>query len=557
MIEPRWHIVDKTKPAAVQDVLEVLLRNRNVGSAFLNGTLKDLEPYLTVCGMNEGAELMAGHLSRGNKIVLVGDYDCDGITSLAQMSLFLDDIGYSNYDVVIPRRSEGYGIPKNIAGTSPDARLLVAMDCGTLDVSPVGEMRALGADCIVIDHHEVPSHGVAPASVLVNPKQPSCPSRFKEFCSSGLTLLFLTRLRKALPPKFTAPSLGGKYLVLAAIGTVADMVPLVEGNRILARSGLASLNARTYSPVLKLADLAGLSGKKNLSAGHLGFYIGPRINAAGRMADARTAFDLLVEDDPDQILSLAHELNRLNAGRQHEEDEILSEIRRQLAANPVEGRTLVVGDQDWSPGVIGIVASRIQQELHYGPTIVFSVDEKAGVARGSARSVPGYDLYTALAACDPYLMKWGGHKMAAGMTVALEQMDAFKARFEEVAQDHSPEVFVPKARVDLELDLDLISTELLDVLNQLEPHGLGNPTPTFAARRIPVTLKKAFGREQKHLRLVLDNRMEGIFWRGAPSCSERVWKEQPPLDVVFQVEWDDYSGKPVLNIKAMGDLFRE
>ncbi len=552
MIRPHWQIVERTKPSNVQEVLEILLRNRKATSSFLNGTLKDLEPYLTVCGMNRGAQLMGRHLSAGNKIVLIGDYDCDGITSLAQMALFLNDIGYRNYEVAIPKRSEGYGIPKGIAKAHPDARLFVAMDCGTLDAKPVTDIRSMGADCIVIDHHEVPEKGLAPASVLINPKQPTCHSTFKEFCSSGLTLLFLTRLRRAISHPFRSPSLGGKYLALAAIGTVADMVPLVEGNRILARSGLSSINAKSYLPIQKIADTAGLASKKSLSAGHVGYYLGPRINAAGRMADARIAFDLLVSQHPGEILRLAQELNHLNAQRQNAEDLILRSIRERLAKISTPRRTMVMADAGWAPGVIGIVASRIQQEFHYGPTIVFSVDEKEGIARGSARSIPGFDIHAALKDCDEFLIKWGGHKMAAGMTVSMEQMERFARRFEAVAQEHSPDIFVPKARVDLELNLDLVSRELLDALALLEPHGLGNPTPTFAARRVRLSVKKVFGREQNHLRLLLNNCIEGTFWRGAQEYAQGNWREDTPLDLVFQAEWDDYSNKPVLNVKAVG-----
>ncbi len=236
MIQPKWHILAETTPTSVEDVLDVLLKNRGVEAPFLCYTLKDLEAHLGMCGLDEGARLMSSHLMKGHELILVGDYDCDGITSVAQMSLFLKEIGHKSFNVVIPERTEGYGIPYRAVTDHPNARLLVAMDCGTLDTKSVGAARDSGMDCIVIDHHEVPDKGVAPASVLINPKQPACSSSFKEFCSSGLTLLFLSRLRKALQQEgtFKTPSLGGKYLALATIGTIADIVPLLEGNRMLA-----------------------------------------------------------------------------------------------------------------------------------------------------------------------------------------------------------------------------------------------------------------------------------------------------------------------------------
>lgn len=553
MIRQQWQLVDQTKPTSVEQILEVLLRNRGVGPSFLSCALADLEPYMSMRGLDDGAELMAFHIRSGHKIVLVGDYDCDGVTSVAQMSLFLRDIGYLNYDVVIPVRTEGYGMPERAVCDHPDARLFVAMDCGTLDKA-VGLARNRGADCIVIDHHEVPAAGPAPASVLINPKQPGCPSPFKEFCSAGLTLLFLARLRKALRESFPAPNLGGKYLALAAIGTVADMVPLVEGNRILASCGLGCINKGCFPPVRQMLDAAGLSGK-TLSAGHIGYHLGPRINAAGRMADARIAFDLLMARDLEQIASLAQELNRLNAARQHQEEVILKEIRERFRQEDEGRRTFVMGDTKWAAGIIGIVASRVQQELRFGPTIVFYIDETLKIARGSARSIPGFDIHSALGACSDLLLKWGGHKMAAGLTVALDQMQAFADRFEEVALEHPPEVFIPKGKIDVLIDTDLVTERLLAGLKQLEPYGLGNPTPVFASRGKKVTVKKAFGRDQAHLRLNVGNGTGAVFWRGVQHYKAGLWREGEPADVVFQVEWDDYYKKPVMNIKDIGRLF--
>jgi single-stranded-DNA-specific exonuclease len=554
MIRVQWQVLEETQATSVEEVIEILLTNRGVAPSFLSCALKDLEPHLAMQGMDEGAELMARHLCAGHKIVLVGDYDCDGVTSVAQMSLFLRDIGYRNYEVVIPVRTEGYGMPERAVVDHPDARLFVIMDCGTLDVKAVTMARDLGADCIVIDHHEVPEEGLAPATVLINPKQRACLSPFKEFCSSGLTLLFLVRLRRAIQGHFSAPNLGGKYLALAAIGTVADIVPLVEGNRILTSCGLSCINKGTFMPVSRILDTAGLSGK-TLTAGHIGYYVGPRINAAGRMAEARLAFDLLTAESSDEITRLTHELNRLNAARQHQEDVILKEIRQRFADEREGKRTLVMGDPKWAAGIIGIIASRIQQELRFGPTIVFFMDEQKGIARGSARSIPGFDIHAALGGCSDLLLKWGGHKMAAGMTVSLDLFEAFARRFEEVAQQHPADVFVPKGKIDAFLDIDLVSRKLLDGLKQLEPHGPGNPTPVFAARNIRVSIQKAFGRDQNHLRLRVGNGIGGIFWRGVRHYESGQWRDGEYVDVVFQVEWDDYSKKPVLNIKDIGHLF--
>jgi single-stranded-DNA-specific exonuclease len=506
-----------------------------------------MESHLAMKGMNAGATLMAKHLIAGNKVVLIGDYDCDGITSLAQLVHFLKDIGYDRYAVVIPQRAEGYGVPERAITQHPDAKLFVAVDCGTHDIKSVSAARRLGIDFLVIDHHEVAQDGTAPTTVLINPKQSECPSVFKDFCSAGLTILFLSRLRKVLGARFRFPRLGGKYLTLAAIGTIADLVPLVQANRILAHSGLGCINMNAFAPVKKLAESAGLAGK-TLNAGHIGYYLGPRINAAGRMGDATVALGFLTSENEEEFGRLADELNGLNARRQHLEDRILNQIRNRYGGVFGARRTLIVGDSEWPQGVVGIIAARIQQELHYGPTMVFSVDDKTGEARGSARSIPEFDVYSALESCKDLLLKWGGHRMAAGMTILKDNLDEFSERIEQFARTYPPEVFSPRRKLDLELDLNLISSELLNMLKKLEPHGPGNPIPTFVARNVSIEVLRTFGKKARHLQLLLNNRIEGIFWRG-DQYMPNDWQNGDRKDVVFQMDWNAFQRKPVLNIK--------
>ncbi|HAA01754.1 MAG TPA: hypothetical protein DCE18_00105, partial [Syntrophobacteraceae bacterium] len=394
MHKPRWHIRAQHRPTSASEVLDILLANRGADRSFLSGALKDLQVHVHMRGMKEGADLMARHLAQNHKIVLIGDYDCDGITSVAQMSLFLRDIGYRNFVVIIPSRTEGYGVPARAWKDHPDARLFVALDCGTADLDAISRIRELKADCIVIDHHEVPpasSGGAAPATVLINPKQMGCPSAFKEFCSSGLALLFLTQLRSALRKHMRsnpAPAIGAKYLSLAALATIADVVPLVDGNRVITRVGLAHLNQRPHLPLRYIAEAAGLAGR-DLTSVHLGYNIAPRINAAGRIGDPFVAYSLLVSEDLEEIRTLAQQLNQLNTNRQQQENRILEEVHARFTPALTERRTVVMADSNWPAGLVGIVASRIQQELFYGPTVVLAIDEQRGIARGSARSVPG------------------------------------------------------------------------------------------------------------------------------------------------------------------------
>ena len=227
-------------------------------------------------------------------------------------------------------------------------------------------------------------------------------------------------MRTGLP----CPQFGGKYLALAATGTVADLVPLVSANRILARSGLRNLNANSSAPLSHLAAGAGLSGK-TLTAGHIGFYLGPRINAAGRVSEGQIAYELLTSKEPAKLARLAAQLEELNAQRRAQEEKIVREISSRLAQNPPTGRTLVLGSADWRPGVVGIAASKVQQDLFYAPVVILSIDQAAGVARGSARSISGFNMHHALSLCSDLLIRWGGHKAAAGLTIAIDRIEEF------------------------------------------------------------------------------------------------------------------------------------
>ncbi len=273
------------------------------------------------------------------------------------------------------------------------------------------------------------------------------------------------------------------------------------------------------------------------------------------MADVRLAYDLLMAENFDEMNRLALELNRLNTKRQHIEEKILKEIRQRYSEEDSRRHTFVMGAQDWPDGLIGIVASKVQQEIHYGPAIIFSLDEEKGIARGSARSVSGFDIYKALKRCDDILIRWGGHKMAAGLSVTLDRLEAFRNRFEELAQEYSPEVFVPRGRVDMRMSLALITPELFNTLRQLEPHGLGNPIPVFAAPKAKVNIRKAFGRDHSHLRLSLEDRLEAIFWRGHQRYRSGEWMDGERLDVIFQLEWSSFNDKPVLTVKDLGHFF--
>ncbi|MEJ5301576.1 MAG: DHHA1 domain-containing protein [Thermodesulforhabdaceae bacterium] len=526
-------------PSSCEEVLEILANQRGIDPDLLeDSSLTKLEPYLSMRNFEEGARLVANHLSRNNKVVIVGDYDCDGITSLAQWTFFMQDIGYSNFSVDIPHRSEGYGFPKRAVEENPDARIFIVTDCGTHDKETIQVAREKKADVIVIDHHKIDDLSrLAPATLLINPKHPQCPSCFKDFCSSGLTLLFLAKLRSFLPESFTRPRLDARYQALAALGTIADVMPLTGANRIIAKWGLVKLNEGKFTPLKVLKDLVGLRNRK-LSAGHVGFYLAPRVNAPGRIADPKVAFKFLTAIDDHTLMDLGLELNRLNAQRQMEESRVFRRVLEYLLdieSRGIRRRSVVLADKGWHPGVVGIVASRVVQEHHYGPVIIGSVGDD-GIVKASARSIPGVDICEVLSECEDYLLRWGGHEAAAGLSVEYSRFGDFAARFEQVLAKWPEQCFTRRLMIDCELPTRLISKELLEVLERLEPYGQGNPVPIFLSRNLKLCDVKVFGNGQRHLKLFFGCKFQGIMWRGGSLLSQI--RPGDRCNVVYQLEWD-------------------
>lgn len=503
--------------------------------------LSGLEGYMNIKNLDEGARLLLSHLEQGHKIVVVGDYDCDGITSVAQFVWFFREIGHTDFNVVIPTREEGYGIPPRAFEQFAGAPLFITVDCGTHDFEMIGSLKKRGSDVIVIDHHEITdSSRLAPATVLINPKQPDCPSFFKDFCSSGLTFLFLIRLRQMLDSRWPRPVLDGRYQSLAAIGTIADVMPLVGANRIITKVGLDRINEDRFQPIKALRNVAGLSSRI-INGVAVGFYLAPRINAAGRVGDPLTALSLLTATDPEEMDRRARELNHLNNLRQLEESKILRHISMYMKEHSVKMRTLVITGTGWHPGVVGIVASRVIQRFHYGPVIVGTVDD-CGIVKASGRSIPGFDICRALNECNDVLIRWGGHEAAAGLTLHLDMLEEFRKRFEAFACRLPADIFVPKLQIDLELPQDLIGEELLEGLALFEPHGPGNPHPLFVTRNCRVEDVRSFGSDEKHLSLTFAGNLSGIVWRADEMSFSSLLKPGLFCDVAYNLERDPYSG---------------
>ncbi len=527
---------------------------------FLRDRFSDLPDPGLLKGMDPAVERICRALAKGEKITLWGDYDVDGVTSTALLKLFLTSLGGRVATTIPHRLDEGYGL--NAEGmdriAADGTRLLVSLDCGISAVAEVARANALGLEVIVVDHHQV-GEALPPALAIIDPHQPGCPYPGKELCAAGLSFQVAVALRRALRERgFFAsrpePNLR-EYLDLVAIGTVGDVVPLVGVNRILVRHGLSELARASRPGVRALKVASGLGASEPVTAGQVGFRLAPRLNAAGRLADASAGVELLTTSDERRAEALARELDQANRERQELEKRILSEALSQATAAVAESaqrRTLVLSADGWHPGVIGIVASRVVERFHR-PTFVVGLSD--GEGRGSGRSIEGFHLYRALASCAEHLMRFGGHRHAAGLSLARSSLPAFSAAFEACgAASLTDEQMVPRCRIDALLggeELEPASAlSLLEGLSRLSPFGAGNPEPVFgwlgltAATRLLAAKNGGDG----HLKLSL---------RGAPhldvigfGLAPQAGLASAPFDLAFQLAADAYGGAPRVSLRV-------
>lgn len=533
-------------------VAQVLWR-RGVRSAedaerFLRPTLADLPDPALLLGIEPAVRRIVRALQQGEKITAYGDYDVDGVTSTTLLVSFLRSCG-ADVDYYVPHRlAEGYGLNLEAVARLAErgTRLLVTLDCGVTAVAEIDEAVRLGVEVVVVDHHTTPPE-LPRAVAILNPWQPGCQYPTRHLCAVGVTFLLCAALRRALRDigwfaTRREPNLKS-YLDLVAIGTVADVVPLTQANRLLVRTGLEVL-ARSQRPgVRALKRVASLDVEGPITAGQIGFRMGPRINAAGRLDDAGRAVELLLCEDPAQADALARELDAANAERQALERAISDEALAQALARR-DAKALVLWGEGWHPGVVGIVASRIVEKVHK-PAVVIGVDPATGVGKGSGRSIEAFHLYDALHACSPFLARFGGHKHAAGVTIERAQLQAFTEAFERHAAEHlREEDLVPRCRIDGELGPGEIAASLCDSLETLAPFGAGNPEPVFALNGV-----RARGRVvgQKHLKLTLPDApfVDTIGF----GLGERLPDVQGNVDLAFTMGFDEYRGERRLQLK--------
>ncbi|MGB8355097.1 MAG: single-stranded-DNA-specific exonuclease RecJ [Chthoniobacteraceae bacterium] len=498
---------------------------------FLQPKLKSLGDPFELPNMEAATARILAAIDRKERIALYGDYDVDGVASLALFARVLRAYGAEAGTFLPQRMDEGYGLsPEGVTRCLTELRpqLLVALDCGTSSVAEIASLRAGGVDVVVFDHHEI--KGALPDCALVNPK---LGTKFHYLCTAGIVFKACHALLKRRPlENFDLK----ECLDIVALGTVADIVPLVEENRILVQKGLVQMEKTRWTGLRALMQVAGV--KAPISPGDVGFRLGPRLNAAGRIGTAGDALKLLLTEDAAEARMLAAGLDQQNQERQQVEQRTLRAAEKMVAENFDAARdaTIVIGESGWHPGVLGIVASRISKSFHR-PTFVIGFDEN-GVGKGSGRSITGFSLVEALSQCGGFLEKFGGHEMAAGLTIRQERFPEFQRAFLDFARAQlTDEDLQPRLRVDGEVEIGELDLDFLGHHEKLQPFGIGNPQPLFFARGVkpfeePRVLK------EKHLLFNLrqnGSKTSAIFFNGAATELPR-----PPWDVAFRVERNEF-----------------
>ncbi len=535
---------------AIPEPLAALLVQRGLGDpdaakAFLRPELERLSDPLVWADMGEAVAVIARAVRGGSPILVHGDYDVDGQCAAALLTRVLRTAGATVEAFVPHRLRDGYDFgPAGIAAAQrAGARLIVTCDCGITAVDAVAQARAAGLEVVVTDHH-LPGDALPAANAVLDPRRPDCPSADKDLCGTGVAFKLAQALCRALG---LSPNLPLHFLDHVALATVADVVPLAGENRILVRHGLKLLAQSRWAGLRALVETAGLAGKP-LRAGHVGFILAPRLNAAGRIGDAQDGLRLLLSDDPEEARRLARELETLNARRQEIDQRILVEATDLAEATlGPDDRALVLAAEEWHPGVIGIVASRLVERFGR-PT--FLIGWEGDLGRGSGRSVEGFDLHQALHAVGACLERYGGHRMAAGLTIRRDRFEEFRVAFLRVAREFlRPEDLAPVQRVDLEVPLGAVSAELERLVRYFEPCGAGNPAPVFGVRGARAVGARRVG--GNHLRFTLaddSGALPAVGFRWADLVPSE-WLVEP-VDVAFKLERDEWQGRAVLQARV-------
>ena len=509
-----------------------------VAKRYLRPRLEHLHDPSTLGDLDRAVERIARAIRSGETVFIHGDYDVDGICSTTILTRTLRKLG-GTVVPFIPHRSDGYDLTAAgvAAAKAAGATLVVTCDCGTSAIAPVRELNAAGIDVIVTDHH-LPGGPLPESLAVLNPRKPGCPSPDKDLCAAGVAYKLAIAVTSAMG---ASPNTVYNMLDLVALATIADVAPLRGENRVLAVYGLRLLSDSRSVGVRSLVRAAGLD-RKRITAGRVGFILAPRLNASGRVGSAMKGVELLLASDEATANPIARELEELNTHRQQLDRETLEQAREMVLQLDLE-RTygIVLAAEGWHPGVIGIVASRIVEEFGR-PTILIALDKDEG--KGSGRSISPFDLHAGISRCRHLLLRFGGHRSAAGVSIARHNVEAFARSFNAVALETlTPADLVPELRADVEVELEEINDNLETLLRYMEPCGLGNPSPVLIARGVTVAAPpRLVGKDG--LRVLLrqnGTELSAFTWGMAYRAPELTVGSR--IDVAFRLERDDWNGE--------------
>ena len=558
-VRARWILPEPPDPGVVRSLCDELLLPEPIcrllaarghapaelAKRYLRPRLDQLLPPEQLLDLGRAVERLVRAIKDGETILVHGDYDVDGISSTTLLTKAFRALGAKVVPFIPRRLADGYDLTEAgvRAAQEAGATVVVTCDCGTSAVAPVGTLQAAGIDVIISDHH-LPGGDLPNAYAILNPKRPGCGSEDKDLAAVGVAFKLALAVTRAL---------GGNenqvfgMLDLVALATIADIAPLRGENRVFARYGLKMLGETKNLGLRALIRAAGLDGKP-LTAGRVGYILAPRLNAVGRLGHALRGVDLLTAQSEHEANSIARELEELNARRQEIDRQTLEQARRRVLALDLDDTFgIVLAEEGWHPGVIGIVASRIVEEFGR-PTVLIALDGEEG--KGSGRSISRFDLHAGIGGCRHLLKRFGGHRSAAGVTIARDRVDEFARCFNEAARAVlSPDDLVPELRIDLEVALADVTPGFESLLRHLEPCGMGNPSPMLLARGVRLAAPpRIVGQGGLKLRLHTDGEpLEALGW----SLGHRIGEidVNRPLDIAFRLERDEYQGVSRLQAK--------
>lgn len=556
MIEKNWKYKNQAiKREDIDDVVErfriprvfaTILFNRGIDKEkmlpFLQKSMQNVVNPMAMTDMEKAAERVKAAVENKEKIVVYGDYDVDGITSTALLCEFLSSLG-ADVDYYIPdRKGEGYGI--NIMAVNKllksGVKLLITVDCGITAIGEVEFAALQNMDVIITDHHTCKDRIPTAAKAIVNPKRDD-EYPFKEL--AGVGVAFKLAMAVSMKMGISATETFNKYIDLAAIGTIADVVPLIDENRIITDRGIKSLNQTTRPGIYALLEQSGIQ-PHTLTAASVAFSIAPRLNASGRLGKASTGVQLLLTKDEKEAKEIAKELDIQNKERQITEQQILEEALEMIAKDPnfEKKKVIVLAHEDWHHGVIGVVASRIS-EKYYKPCILIS--HSNGIGKGSGRSIEGFNLFDALSECGELLTQFGGHKIAAGLTINVSEIERFSEKINRYADEQlSDDDMIPVVNVDCPVSERAVTLENVKLLSKLEPFGVGNEKPVFSLHGVTILHISAVGADKKHLRITVQKnafQINGIGFSFGEYANH--FCQGDIVDIAFQMDINNFQGK--------------